>query len=226
MNVMVVIPARGGSKGIPRKNCRLLAGKPLIQYSIEAAQNIFDNDQIVVSTDDLEIKACAEATGLLVPFLRPAELASDTAGSYEVLLHAVAFEESRGKTPEVLVLLQPTSPFRTSQHIVEALKLYSEEIDMVVSVVEAKANPYYNLFEDNQNGFLEKSKPGNFTRRQDCPKVWEYNGAIYVINVNSLKKQSLGAFKKVIKYEMDEKASHDLDTPLDWMIAETLLNTK
>ncbi len=226
MNVMVVIPARGGSKGIPRKNCRLLAGKPLIQYSIEAAQNIFDNDQIIVSTDDLEIKACAEATGLLVPFLRPAELASDTAGSYEVLLHAVAFEESRGKTPEVLVLLQPTSPFRTSQHIVEALKLYSEEIDMVVSVVEAKANPYYNLFEDSQNGFLEKSKPGNFTRRQDCPKVWEYNGAIYVINVNSLKKQSLGAFKKVIKYEMDEKASHDLDTPFDWMIAETLLNTK
>lgn len=223
MNVIVVIPARGGSKGIPGKNRKVLAGKPLIHYSIEAAQEIFSNEQIIVSTDDVEIKSCAEETGISVPFLRPAELATDTSGSYEVLLHAVAFEESRGNIPEVLILLQPTSPFRNSEHINEALKLYNSEIDMVVSVVEAKANPYYNLFEEDTNGFLQKSKAGDYTRRQDCPKVWEYNGAIYIINVRSLKEKSLGSFAKIIKFEMDEFSSHDLDTQFDWMIAETLL---
>lgn len=223
MNVIVVIPARGGSKGIPGKNRKVLAGKPLIHYSIETAQEIFSNEQIIVSTDDLKIKSCAEETGISVPFLRPAELATDTSGSYEVLLHAVAFEESRGNIPEVLILLQPTSPFRNSEHINEALKLYNSEIDMVVSVVEAKANPYYNLFEEDKNGFLQKSKAGAYTRRQDCPKVWEYNGAIYIINVRSLKEKSLGSFAKIIKFEMDEFSSHDLDTQFDWMIAETLL---
>lgn len=226
MNTIVVIPARGGSKGIPRKNCKLLAGKPLIHYSIEAAQKIFSNDQIIVSTDDIEIKACAEETAIVVPFLRPAELATDTAGSYEVLLHAVEFEEARGNNPEVLVLLQPTSPFRSAEHIIEAMKFYNNDIDMVVSVVESKANPYYNLFEEDKKGFLQKSKTGNYTRRQDCPKVWEYNGAIYIINVKSLKQKSLGSFEKVTKFVMDEVSSHDIDTPLDWKIAEVILSDK
>jgi CMP-N,N'-diacetyllegionaminic acid synthase len=223
MNIMVVIPARGGSKGIPRKNCKLLGGKPLIHYSIEAAQEVFENNQILVSTDDLEIKICAEQTGIEVPFLRPADLSTDTAGSYEVLLHAVAFEEARGNKPDVLLLLQPTSPFRTAKHITEALKLYNDELDMVVSVVQAKANPYYNLFEENVEGNLLKSKPSDFTRRQDCPDVWEYNGAIYIINIKTLKQKTLAAFEKVRKYVMDEISSHDIDTMIDWKVAEILL---
>jgi CMP-N,N'-diacetyllegionaminic acid synthase len=223
MNIMVVIPARGGSKGIPRKNCKLLGGKPLIHYSIEAAQEVFENNQILVSTDDLEIKICAEQTGIEVPFLRPADLSTDTAGSYEVLLHAVAFEEARGNKPDVLLLLQPTSPFRTAKHITEALKLYNDELDMVVSVVQAKANPYYNLFEENVEGNLLKSKPSDFTRRQDCPDVWEYNGAIYIIKIKTLKQKTLAAFEKVRKYVMDEISSHDIDTMIDWKVAEILL---
>jgi CMP-N,N'-diacetyllegionaminic acid synthase len=143
-----------------------------------------------------------------------------------VLLHAVDFYEKQGYYPDVLVLLQVTSPFRTAHQIKEALAAYNEEFDMVVSVKETKSNPYYVLFEENEEGYLKKSKEGTFTRRQDCPQVWEYNGAIYVINIQSLKKSPLGAFKKVKKYVMDEVSSHDIDTPLDWKIAEYIINNQ
>ncbi|WP_445749695.1 acylneuraminate cytidylyltransferase family protein [Polaribacter sp.] len=222
MKPLVIIPARGGSKGVPRKNIKLLNGIPLIHYTIKAAQQIFDNDIICVSTDDEEIKQVAEQTNIIVPFLRPKELASDTAGSYEVLLHAIEHYAKNGYEADTLILLQPTSPFRTALHMQEALKLYSNEIDMVVSVKETKSNPYYILFEEDENGFLRKSKEASFTRRQDCPKVWEYNGAIYIINIESLKKDTIGRFKKIIKYEMDEFSSHDIDTLFDWDMAELM----
>jgi len=223
MKSLIVIPARGGSKGVPRKNIKVLGDKPLIQYTIDAAKGVFDDEFICVSTDDFEIKSVVEQLGLKVPFLRPNELASDTAGTYEVLLHAISYYESKGYFPDTLILLQPTSPFRTSAHIKEALKLYHESIEMVVSVKETKANPYYILFEEDSNGYLKKTKEANFTRRQDCPKVWEYNGAIYIINVKALKEKTISQFTKVCKFEMDETSSHDIDTLLDWKIAEIIL---
>ena len=226
MKPLIVIPARGGSKGVPRKNIKVLGDKPLIQYTIDAAKGVFDDEFICVSTDDFEIKSVVEQLGLKVPFLRPNELASDTAGTYEVLLHAISYYESKGYFPDTLILLQPTSPFRTSAHIKEALKLYHESIDMVVSVKETKANPYYILFEEDSNGYLKKTKEANFTRRQDCPKVWEYNGAIYIINVKALKEKTISQFTKVCKFEMDETSSHDIDTLLDWRIAEIIINDK
>ena len=226
MKPLIVIPARGGSKGVPRKNIKVLGDKPLIQYTIDAAKGVFDDEFICVSTDDFEIKSVVEQLGLKVPFLRPNELASDTAGTYEVLLHAISYYESKGYFPDTLILLQPTSPFRTSAHIKEALKLYHESIDMVVSVKETKANPYYILFEEDRNGYLKKTKEANFTRRQDCPKVWEYNGAIYIINVKALKACAISQFTKVCKFEMDETSSHDIDTLLDWRIAEIIINDK
>lgn len=226
MKVLVVIPARGGSKGIPGKNIKLLNEKPLIQYTIEAAQKMFQNQQICVSTDSLEIKEVVESLGLKVPFLRPESLATDTSGTYEVLVHAVEYYESQGYNADVLVLLQATSPFRTEKHIDEALQLFYEDCDMVVSVKETKSNPYYILFEEEQNGYLKKSKEANFTRRQDCPKVWELNGAIYIINIASLKSQLMSEFTKIIKYEMDEYSSHDIDTPFDWQFAEYISSIK
>ena len=226
MKPLIVIPARGGSKGVPRKNIKVLGDKPLIQYTIDAAKGVFDDEFICVSTDDFEIKSVVEQLGLKVPFLRPNELASDTAGTYEVLLHAISYYEAKGYFPDTLILLQPTSPFRTSAHIKEALKLYHESIDMVVSVKETKANPYYILFEEDRNGYLKKTKEANFTRRQDCPKVWEYNGAIYIINVKALKERAISQFTKVYKFEMDETSSHDIDTLLDWKIAEIIINDK
>lgn len=223
MKPLIVIPARGGSKGVPRKNIKVLDDKPLIQYTIDAAKGVFDDEFICVSTDDTEIKSVVEQLGLKVPFLRPNELASDTAGTYEVLLHAIEFYEKAGYYPDTLVLLQATSPFRTSHHIEEALKQYDTTCEMLVSVKETKSNPYYVLREENQEGWLVKCKEGNFIRRQDCPKVYELNGAIYIIDVATLKSKTLQNFTKIKKFIMDEKSSHDIDNPIDWLVAEALI---
>jgi CMP-N,N'-diacetyllegionaminic acid synthase len=223
MKPLVVIPARGGSKGVPRKNIKLLGKKPLIQYTIEAAREVYPDSVICVSTDDLEIKQVVEYFGLNVPFLRPPELATDQAGTYEVIMHAIDFYEKSGYYPETLILLQVTSPFRTGKHIKEAVELFDDTCEIVVSVKETKANPYSVLREENSEGWLEKSKPGNFIRRQDVPKVWELNGAIYIMNVNALKETHLNKFTRIKKYVMDEIVSHDIDTFLDWIIAETIV---
>lgn len=224
MRILTIIPARGGSKGIPHKNIKPLNGKPLIYYTIDCARTICTDEDICVSTDDVEIISVVEKYGLKIPFVRPAELASDTAGTYEVLLHALDFYEKQGKQYDVVLLLQNTSPFRTSIHVKEALELYKPEIDMVVSVKETSSNPYYNCFEENANGFLQISKgDGLYTRRQDVPKAYEYNGAIYVINTESLKKMPLGKFSKRIKYVMDDIHSVDLDNMIDWKFAELII---
>ena len=224
MKPLVIIPARGGSKGIPHKNIKLLGGKPLICRAIDNARAVAPDSDICVSTDDSEIIQVVEDYGLKVPFIRPTELAADNSGTYEVLLRALSFYEQQGRTYDTIILLQPTSPFRRDEDISEALKLYSPDVGMVVSVTEARANPYYNCFETDSDGFLHVSKgDGKYIRRQDAPKAWEYNGAIYIINPQSLKRKSLGEFKRRRMYEMDELHSLDLDTPLDWRIAELLI---
>lgn len=221
--MLIVIPARGGSKGIPGKNIKKLGGKPLIHYTVEAAREILDDRDILVSTDSEEIRNEVLKTGLDVPFLRPASLSTDEAPTYEVLLHALNYMESKGSYHDTLILLQPTSPFRTAKHIKEALSLYRNDFEMLVSVKETSANPYYVLREENEEGFLVPSKTGNFTRRQDCPKVWEINGAIYIIDVKALKRKNYSHFTRIKKYEMDDVSSHDIDTGFDWLIAETIV---
>lgn len=224
MNVLVIIPARGGSKGIPGKNIKLLNGKPLIYYTIDAARCITDDTHICVSTDDDRIIETVENYGLKVPFKRPELLATDTASTYDVLLHALHFYEAQGEKFDAIILLQATSPFRTGQHIKEALTLYTKDIDMVVSVKETDSNPYYVCFEEDENGMLQISKgDGHYTRRQDCPPVYEYNGAIYIINPYSLKKSPLNKFSKRIKYVMDRNHSLDLDNMMDWKLAEMFI---
>lgn len=220
MKPLVVIPARGGSKGIPGKNIKPLAGKPLIYYTIDEARKVFSDDVIYVSTDSNAIKACVEVVGLQIPFLRPPDLALDITGTHEVLLHALSYVESTGYFPDTLVLLQPTSPFRRAEHIIEALALFNQEVEMVVSVKESSLNPYFNLFEENKDGWLVKSKKGKYSSRQLSPKVWEYNGAIYIINVDSLKKKPVSDFDRIRKYLMDDFSSHDIDTVIDWELAE------
>ncbi len=227
MKSLVIIPARGGSKGIPHKNIKPLAGKPLIYYTIDCARKLVPDDDICVSTDDPDIIKCVEDYGLKVPFVRPAELATDTAGTYEVLLHALDFYDKQGKEYDSIILLQNTSPFRTGKHVEEAMKLYSSAIDMVVSVKETTSNPYYNCFEEDRNGFLHISKgDGLFTRRQDVPKAYEYNGAIYIINPNSLREMPLGRFTKRVKYVMDDLHSVDLDHMIDWKFAELIIKER
>lgn len=224
MKYLVLIPARGGSKGIPKKNIKVLNGKALINYTIDVARELFSDDIICVSTDDCEIIKLVEDNGLSVPFVRPKKLATDTVGSYEVIKHAIDFySKKKGYDADVVLLLQPTSPFRLAAQVKEAIASYDNDIDMVLSVKKSKASPYFNLYED-VNGYLEKSKPHKYTRRQDCPDVWEANGAIYVINVKSLKEQKSIPTNKVKKYIMDDFTSHDLDTIYDWRLAELLIN--
>ena len=222
---LFLIPARGGSKGIPRKNIKILGEKPLICHSIDIAKHFVDDAFICVSTDDLEIKSVCENYGLNVPFLRPAQLATDTAGSDEMIMHALEFYQKQRINIEKIVLLQPTSPFRKTIHIENAINLYHNQIDMVISVKETEVNPYYLLCNENKQGFLEKFvKDIDIIRRQDAPKVYQYNGTVYIINVKSfLKHKKLSAFEKVIKYEMDNISSVDLDTLLDWAYAEFLI---
>ena len=225
-NILFVITARGGSKGIPGKNIKPLNGKPLLYYTIDAARQVSADENICLSSDSAEIIKAAKDYGLAIPFTRPEELATDTSGSYEVLLHAYNFYCNSGRKFDTMVLLQPTSPFRTYKQIEHAIQLYSPEIDMVVSVCESDVNPYYNLFEENRQGYLEKIKEADYIRRQDCPKTYIYNGAIYVININTLLKKPLHRFEKVIKYEMNKISSTDLDTILDWTWAEFLIERK
>jgi N-acylneuraminate cytidylyltransferase len=226
MNVLYLIPARGGSKGIPGKNVKPLNGKPLICYTIDIARKLAKDGDICVTTDDDKIIEVVAECGVTVPFKRPANLASDDAGMHEVMLHAVDFYEKAGNQYDCLVLLQPTSPFRTARHVEEALALYDETVDMVVGVSEARANPYFTLREENEHGFLERSKSfGRIVTRQSAPKVYDINGAVYVINIQSLKSTHTLEFTKVKKYVMDELSSLDLDTPLDWQYCSFLIET-
>ena len=227
-NVLFVIPARGGSKGIPGKNIKPLNGKPLIGYSIDVAREFADDDDICLTTDDARIADVAEAQfGLKVPFMRPAALATDKSGTYGVLIHALDYYAALGRNYDTIVLLQPTSPFRTAADVRKAISLYSPDVDMVVTVKEAATNPYYNAFEEDEQGFLHISKgDGRYTRRQDAPKVWEYNGAVYVINVASLRKMTLGEFPRRRLCEMSADHSVDLDTPIDWLVAEILIKQR
>lgn len=221
------IPARGGSKGIPGKNIKLMGGKPLICHSIEQARAFASDKDICLSTDSPEIAATAASVGLTVPFLRPATLATDTATTQDAILHALDFYREQGTDYNTVVLLQPTSPLRSIDDIAGAIRLYSKEIDMVVSVREAATNPYYNAFETDSEGFLHISKgEGLYTRRQDAPKVWEYNGAIYVINACSLRQMPMGRFPRRVMYPMSAENSVDLDTPLDWLTAESILKNR
>lgn len=225
LNPLYIIPARGGSKGIPHKNIKPLAGRPLIAYTIAVARELCsDPRRILLSTDDAGIAAVAEGLGLPVPYMRPADLATDTAGSREVMLDAMRYADEAGIAYDCVVLLQPTSPLRTAADVRAAMALYTPDVDMVVSVEPAACNPYYNCFETGPDGTLHISKgDGLLTRRQDAPEAWTFNGAVYVINPVSLRAMPMGAFPKRIPSPMPAEHSIDLDTPRDWMIAEALM---
>lgn len=222
MRFLYLIPARGGSKGIPGKNIKPFLGKPLICHAIDQAREAgADDADICVSTDSEEIRRVVENYGLPVPFMRPSELATDTAGTYGVILHALAWYRERGREFDAVVLLQTTSPLRQAGDICGAVAMWNPAVDMVVSVCEASANPYYNIFETDSEGHLHISKgDGHYTRRQDAPRVWEYNGAVYVMSVESLLRMNYSQFPIRLPYVMPRGRSVDLDTPADWLRAE------
>ena len=226
-NTLFLIPARGGSKGLTGKNIKELFGKPLLYYTIDAARGLVDDDNICLSTDSDEIIQVAKEHSLAVPFKRPDEYASDKSGTTEVIQHALNHYINEGRNFQSVILLQPTSPLRTSIDISQAFDLFSEDIDMVVSVSKCKSNPFYNLFEETESGFLKKTFETHHSQRQDLKsEYYQYNGAIYIINTSSFFKRDISEFQKVKKYEMSTLNSIDIDTYDDWMYAEYLLQKR
>jgi CMP-N,N'-diacetyllegionaminic acid synthase len=226
---LFIIPARKGSKGLPGKNFKILGGKPLISYSIEFAKSVCKaEDTICVSTNDEEIIKISNELGINIPFIRPEVLSTDSANTYQVIMHAIDFFKNSGKVFDAIVLLQPTSPLRLISDFIEMEKLYlTNNADMVVSVKISKESPYFTLFQEDSNGFLNKFIDGNlnvYKQRQDCPPVYTYNGSIYIVNCKSFLEKGDFDFKEKVKYVMPDNRSIDIDTMSDWILTEFYLN--
>ncbi len=220
------IGARKGSKGVPGKNFRMLCGKPLIDWSLD---QLFANpnvDAVVVSTDDEEIYAHAVAKGALKIGLRPAHLATDTAGKWGVWQHALEASEALIGRVDAFLDLDCTSPLRLPEDIDEALRLYKiEHPDMVMSCCEARKNPYFNLVEPDATGALHVSKPlpGGVVARQEAPVVYEHAASTYVVDPAYLKR-SKGLWEgRVIPYLMPPERCVDIDTTFDFRLVEFLM---
>ncbi|NLK95016.1 MAG: acylneuraminate cytidylyltransferase family protein [Clostridiales bacterium] len=224
--ILAIIPARGGSKGIPRKNIKNICGRPLISYTIMAAKNCKYIDRVIVSTEDEEIAEVSKAFGAEIPFLRPKELAEDTSPTIECIIDAInKLKENEGYYPEYVALLQCTSPLRTSRHIDEAIEqLLNSKRDGIISVNEVESNPYWtNIIKDGKlEYFIEEGK--RITRRQDLPKIYEMNGAIYIIKTDILIKEKTFESENVGAYVMNTKDSVDIDDLLDFKFAELILS--
>ena len=223
---LAVIPARGGSKGVPGKNIRLLSDKPLIAYTIEAAiqSNLFDH--IIVSTDSEEIAEVSRKYGAEVPFLRPDDLSGDAVSSDAVVLHALEYYEMQGEKFDTVCKLQPTSPLRAGKHIIEAYNLLlDKDSDYVVSVCECEHSPLWSgvLGPDNSmDSFMEEQNKSSC--RQYLPKYYRLNGAIYIAKVELYQKNRNFLGKNATAYIMEQEDSIDIDSILDFEIAEFLIN--
>lgn len=221
MTTIATICARGGSKGLPGKNSRLFAGKPLIVHTIEQALATPSVDAVYVSTDDPDIAAIAVRAGAIVPYVRPAALAHDLAPKLPVIEHLVSHLERGGACIERIVDLQPTSPVRESSDIAQALLLHAP---LVLSVSLARDNPYFNLVELDAAGRSALSKGLGNTRRQDAPTVYALNGSIYVWQRQALAQAAVSSLWDVAHalYVMPRWKSVDIDDLDDFDYAQWL----
>ena len=225
---LAIIPARGGSKGIPGKNIVPLLGRPLVAYTIEAARKSRWIGRVLVSTNDPEIAAASKRFGAEVPFLRPAELARDETPTLPVLQHVLAQLKSAEKyEPEIIVLLQPTSPLRRVEDIDRAVALLHQTgADSVVSLCAAEHSPYWmnRLEGDRVLPFLDNVP--EYERRQDLPPVYRLNGAVYATRRRILMEQDRLLGEDTRGIVMDAESSVDIDTPLDLRIAMLILQER
>lgn len=220
--VLALIPARGGSKGIPGKNTKELMGKPLIAYTIEAARGCSCLDDVLVSTDSEEIAEIAREFGAWVPFLRPEELAADTSKTMDAVLYTLRRLAREGREYEYVVLLQPTSPLRTSGDIEGAFKLALKTGEDVVAVSEVTDSPILMRTRDDKGNLTALLSGGSTVRRQDMPKYYRVNGSIYVNQVDSLTEES-SLNDNPVGYVMPRERSVDIDEPVDFAVAEYYL---
>lgn len=231
--VMALITARGGSKGLKNKNILPLAGKPVVGWTIEAARQAKLVDRVIMSTDSEEIAKVSREFGAEVPFLRPAELASDTASHNAVILHAVNWMiEHENYRPDYLLLLQPTSPLRTAEDIDASIRLAMESnADGIVSVFESHFHPLL-MNKIAADGCLEsyiadRPEPGSEAiRRQNMPRAYADNGAIYIVKIDYLLQHGKLRPTRTIPFIMPEKRSFQIDCQWDFELIEYLLTHK
>ncbi|HKQ75587.1 MAG TPA: acylneuraminate cytidylyltransferase family protein [Blastocatellia bacterium] len=227
MRVLGLIPARGGSKGVPRKNIKLLRGRPLLAYTAEAALSARLLSRVILSTEDEEIAEVGRSCGLGAPFLRPVELARDETPMLPVAQHAVRFLEERGDHFDAICLLQPTNPLRAANDIDACIQLLEDAVaDAVVTTlpVPAEYNPHWVYFQDSE-GMLRLSTgcDAPIPRRQELPPAFHREGSVYVTRRETLMERNSFYGARLLGYEMSADRSVNIDTPEDWQRAERIL---
>ena len=228
--IIAIIPARAGSKRLPGKNTKDLCGKPLFEWSIEAALQCSSISKTLVSTDCQDTAALAKSMGADAPFIRPADLAGDTVASIDVVLHALTYLENNGQEFDYVILLQPTSPLRTTQDISQAInQLNEQQAAAIISVCECEHSPLWTNTLDHHGdmtNFLVGGSENN-TRSQDLPTYYRLNGAIYIANVSALREQkNFFLTERVFAYTMAQQHSIDIDSAIDFKLAELLLSER
>ncbi len=225
---LAIIPARGGSKGIPKKNIYHVAGHPLIYYSIRAAKEAKEAgavDKVIVSTDSEEIAAIARECGAEVPFIRPAELSSDQSKSADLMIHAVQFYRDQGENYDDIVLLQPTSPLRRGEDIIGAVALYDRKqgISLVSCYREESVSEYNAYHRKDDMGVALHPDHNKGRRRQDLPELFVRNGAVYITDVQYLLASKLVISDEPVIYVMPAERSMNIDTRYDMELTEWLM---
>jgi len=229
MKILAIIPARGGSKGVPGKNKKLLNGKPLIQYTIDAALQSNHISEVLVTTDDTEIITISKSLGANVPFVRPKHLAEDTTPTLPVIQHAISHLEAEGKQFDAICLLQPTSPFRPKGFLDKALETFTEkQTDALISVQEVphEYNPHWT-FKPNKNGTLHiaTGEKNIIPRRQELPKAYHRDGSIYITKTKIIQEKN-SLYGNSISYIVSDTQYYvNIDTQEDWQKAEQLAKT-
>lgn len=226
MKILGLIPARGGSKGVPGKNIKLFAGEPLIAHSIKVGQRCEKIDRLILSTDDKKIADIGQEYGIEVPYIRPPHLATDEAMALDVFQHAMHFVMDQGYVPDALLVLQPTSPLRDETDIEKAISLLeNSDFDQVISITSVSQHPYWMKTLGNNyevKPFVQDQLKA--LRRQELPQLYIPNGAVYIYRkeylLNPQHNPRVGA---VI---MDQWKSVDIDNPLDFFLAEQLMEAK
>ena len=229
--ILALVPARGGSKGLPGKNVRPMLGKPLIAWSVRHALEAGCVDKVVVSTDSAEAAAAAKAAGAEAPFMRPAELAADTATSADVIIHAVEFLEKRGEKFDTLVLLEPTSPLREPSDITAALDLLAAHpsATAVISVAKAEgSHPEFCVEVNSASKLISRPGKAGFVpkRRQEIKDLYYFEGTIYISDIETFKAKRTFVHEGTLGYEVPRWKAVEIDELSDFICAEALLKAR
>ena len=230
MNVVALICARGGSKGLPGKNIRTLAGRPLIVWAIEQAKAVERIDRVIVSTDSEEIAAVSLEGGAEVPFLRPSELAEDSTPEWLVWRHALGWLlETQGAYPDALMVVPPTAPLRSVSDLERCLDKYEpDEVDVVITVTDAHRNPYFNMVRANEDGTASLAMVPDvpIRRRQDAPVLYDVTTVAYVARPEFVMSRDAAFDGRVRFVRIPPERALDIDTGLDFRIAEFLMDSR